>query len=356
MPGEFFRKVIEVNLIGTLLVAKSAAGVMSDNTPNEEGERGVIVMTASVAAFDGQIGQVPYSASKGGIVGMTLPMARDLSANGIRVMTIAPGIFKTPMMAALPQEAQDSLGKQVPFPPRLGRPEEYAALVAHICENTMLNGECIRLDGAIRMAPQVSRHSQTSMTEREVMEYDVVIVGAGPAGLACAIRLKQLKPDINICVLEKASAVGAHSLSGAVLEPGPLEKLLPNWRSEYTGMKVPAAEDDVRLMTKTGSFKLPDWAVNLSPMNNHGNFIVSLGQLTPWMAQQAEKLGVDIFPGFAAAEAVFDEQRRRQRRSHRRHGPGKGRRRPARTTRRAWRFTPARRCSRKARAARSRSS
>ena len=154
MPGEFFRKVIEVNLIGTLLVAKSAAAVMSGNTPNEEGERGVIVMTASVAAFDGQIGQVAYSASKGGVVGMTLPMARDLSGVGIRVMTIAPGIFKTPMMAAMPQEAQDSLGKQVPFPSRLGRPEEYAALVAHICENSMLNGECIRLDGAIRMAPK----------------------------------------------------------------------------------------------------------------------------------------------------------------------------------------------------------
>ena len=154
MPGEFFRKVIEVNLIGTLLVAKSAAAAMSSNTPNEEGERGVIVMTASVAAFDGQIGQVAYSASKGGVVGMTLPMARDLAGSGIRVMTIAPGIFKTPMMAAMPQEAQDSLGKQVPFPPRLGRPEEYAALVAHICENSMLNGECIRLDGAIRMAPR----------------------------------------------------------------------------------------------------------------------------------------------------------------------------------------------------------
>src|SRR5688572_205388 len=146
------------------------------------------------------------------------------------------------------------------------------------------------------------------MTEREVMEYDVVIVGAGPAGLACAIRLKQLKPDMNICVLEKASAVGAHSLSGAVLEPGPLENLLPNWRSEYTGMKVPALEDDVRLMTRSGSYRIPNWAVNLTPMNNHGNFIVSLGQLTPWMAQQAEALGVEIFPGFAAAEAVFDEQ------------------------------------------------
>lgn len=154
MPGDLFRKVIEVNLVGTLLVSKAAAAAMQANTPNEEGERGVIVMTASVAAFDGQIGQVAYSASKGGIVGMTLPMARDLAATGIRVMTIAPGIFKTPMMAALPQEAQDSLGRQVPFPPRLGRPEEYAALVLHICENPMLNGECIRLDGAIRMAPK----------------------------------------------------------------------------------------------------------------------------------------------------------------------------------------------------------
>jgi NAD(P)-dependent dehydrogenase (short-subunit alcohol dehydrogenase family) len=154
MPGDLFRKVIEVNLVGTLLVSKAAAAAMSDNTPNEDGERGAIVMTASVAAFDGQIGQVAYSASKGGIVGMTLPMARDLASLGIRVVTIAPGIFKTPMMATLPQEAQDSLGKQVPFPPRLGRPDEYAALVTHICENPMLNGECIRLDGAIRMAPK----------------------------------------------------------------------------------------------------------------------------------------------------------------------------------------------------------
>ena len=154
MPGDFFRKVIEINLIGTLLVAKASAAAMQTNTPNEEGERGLIVMTASVAAFDGQIGQVAYSASKSGVVGMTLPMARDLSSSGIRVMTIAPGIFKTPMMAAMPQEVQDSLGKQIPFPSRLGRPEEYAALVAHLCENVMLNGECIRLDGAIRMSPK----------------------------------------------------------------------------------------------------------------------------------------------------------------------------------------------------------
>jgi NAD(P)-dependent dehydrogenase (short-subunit alcohol dehydrogenase family) len=154
MPGDYFRKVVEINLIGTLLVSKSAVPVMQQNAPNSEGERGVIVMTASVAAFDGQIGQVAYSASKGGIVGMTLPMARDLATAGIRVMTVAPGIFWTPLMAGLPQEAQDSLAKQVPFPPRLGRPDEYAALVAHICENVMLNGETIRLDGAIRMAPK----------------------------------------------------------------------------------------------------------------------------------------------------------------------------------------------------------
>lgn len=154
LPGDVFRKTLDVNVLGTLLVAKTAAALMSGNTPNEEGERGVITMTASVAAFDGQIGQVAYSASKGAIVGMTLPMARDLSSAGIRVMTVAPGIFRTPMMASLPQEAQDSLGRQVPFPPRMGRPEEYAALIAHICENAMLNGECIRLDGAIRMAPK----------------------------------------------------------------------------------------------------------------------------------------------------------------------------------------------------------
>jgi len=154
MPGDIFRKVVEVNLIGTLLISKAAAAAMVANQPSAEGERGVIIMTASVAAFDGQIGQVAYSASKGGIVGMTLPMARDLSASGVRVMTIAPGIFKTPMIASLPQEAQDSLGRQVPFPPRLGHPDEYAQLAAHIVENTMLNGETIRLDGAIRMAPK----------------------------------------------------------------------------------------------------------------------------------------------------------------------------------------------------------
>jgi NAD(P)-dependent dehydrogenase (short-subunit alcohol dehydrogenase family) len=154
MPGEFFRKVVEVNLVGTLVFSKAAAAAMQRNAPNADGERGVIVMTASVAAFDGQIGQVAYSASKGGVVAMTLPMARELASSGIRVVTIAPGIFLTPMLAGLPAEAQASLGKQVPFPPRLGRPEEYAKLVQSIVENPMLNGETIRLDGAIRMAPR----------------------------------------------------------------------------------------------------------------------------------------------------------------------------------------------------------
>jgi NAD(P)-dependent dehydrogenase (short-subunit alcohol dehydrogenase family) len=154
MPAAFFRRMIEINLVGTVLVSKAAVLAMQRNAPNAEGERGVIVMTASVAAFDGQIGQVAYSASKGGIVGMTLPMARELASSGIRVMTVAPGLFWTPMLKGLPQEAQDSLGKQTPFPPRLGRPAEYAMLVAHILANPMLNGETIRLDGAIRMAPR----------------------------------------------------------------------------------------------------------------------------------------------------------------------------------------------------------
>ena len=154
MPGDFFRKVVEINLVGTLLVTKAAAAAMQKNGPNADGERGVVVMTASVAAFDGQIGQVAYAASKSGIVGMTLPMARELASSGIRVVTIAPGIFLTPMLAGLPAEAQESLGKQVPFPSRLGRPEEYAKLVQQIVENPMLNGETIRLDGAIRMAPR----------------------------------------------------------------------------------------------------------------------------------------------------------------------------------------------------------
>jgi NAD(P)-dependent dehydrogenase (short-subunit alcohol dehydrogenase family) len=154
MPGAFFRKLIEINLVGTVLVAKAAAAAMQQNPPNSAGERGVIVMTASVAAFDGQIGQVAYAASKGGIVAMTLPMARELASSAIRVMTVAPGLFATPLLKGLPQEAQDSLGKQTPFPPRLGEPDEFAAMVGHIIENTMLNGETIRLDGAIRMQPR----------------------------------------------------------------------------------------------------------------------------------------------------------------------------------------------------------
>jgi NAD(P)-dependent dehydrogenase (short-subunit alcohol dehydrogenase family) len=154
MSAAFFRRMIEINLVGTLLCSKAAALLMQRNEPSADGERGVIVMTASIAAFDGQIGQVAYSASKGGIAAMTLPMARELASSGIRVVTIAPGIFLTPMLAALPEAAQSSLSEQVPFPSRLGRPEEYAALVAHIVENSMLNGETIRLDGALRMAPR----------------------------------------------------------------------------------------------------------------------------------------------------------------------------------------------------------
>ena len=149
-----FTFVIQVNLIGTFNCIRLAAARMAQNAPGDDGERGVIVNTASVAAFDGQIGQAAYSASKGGIVGMTLPIARDLAEVGIRVCTIAPGIFETPMLLGLPKEAQDSLGKQVPFPSRLGRPIEYAQLARSIIENEMLNGETIRLDGAIRMAPR----------------------------------------------------------------------------------------------------------------------------------------------------------------------------------------------------------
>jgi len=151
---EDYARVITVNLIGTFNCIRLAAAVMAKNAPTADGERGVVVNTASVAAFDGQIGQAAYSASKGGIVGMTLPVARDLAELGIRVMTIAPGIFDTPLLATLPEPVRISLGKQVPFPSRLGRSEEYAALVLHIVENVMLNGETIRLDGAIRMSPR----------------------------------------------------------------------------------------------------------------------------------------------------------------------------------------------------------
>ncbi len=149
-----FARTIQINLIGTFNCIRLAAAHIAQNQPSADGERGVIINTASVAAFDGQIGQAAYSASKGGVVGMTLPIARDLAELGIRVCTTAPGLFDTPMMATLPEPARTSLGKQVPFPPRLGQPAEYAALAVHIMENVMLNGETIRLDGAIRMQPR----------------------------------------------------------------------------------------------------------------------------------------------------------------------------------------------------------
>jgi NAD(P)-dependent dehydrogenase (short-subunit alcohol dehydrogenase family) len=151
---EIFHNVIKVNLIGTFNVLRLAAAAMVNNEPDDGGERGVCVNTASIAAFDGQIGQVAYSASKGGIVGLTLPAARDLASRGVRVMTIAPGTFDTPLLAALPQDARDELGAQIPFPNRLGDPAEFAALARHIVENPMLNGETIRLDGALRMPPR----------------------------------------------------------------------------------------------------------------------------------------------------------------------------------------------------------
>ncbi len=149
-----FARTININLVGSFNMTRLAAEAMARNTPNAGGERGVIVLTASVAAYDGQIGQAAYSASKGGLVAMTLPIARELARHGIRVVAIAPGLFETPMMSGLPKEVQESLGKMVPFPPRLGRPPEYASLVAEIIRNEMLNGETIRLDGAIRMAPK----------------------------------------------------------------------------------------------------------------------------------------------------------------------------------------------------------
>jgi len=147
-----FVRTIGINLVGTFNMIRLAASAIQKQQPDAEGERGVVINTASIAAFDGQVGQAAYAASKGGIASMTLPIARELARHGIRVVSIAPGIFETPMMASMPQEVQDALGKSVPFPPRLGRPAEFAALVRHICENNMLNGEVIRLDGALRMS------------------------------------------------------------------------------------------------------------------------------------------------------------------------------------------------------------
>ncbi|MEE7476606.1 SDR family NAD(P)-dependent oxidoreductase [Methylobacterium hispanicum] len=149
-----FARTVRVNLVGTFNMVRLAAEAMAARDPDPDGSRGVVVTTSSIAAFDGQVGQAAYAASKGGVASLTLPLARDLAAHGIRVVSVAPGIFETPMMAGLPAEVQEALGRSVPFPPRLGRPSEFAALVAHIIGNPMLNGEVIRLDGALRMAPR----------------------------------------------------------------------------------------------------------------------------------------------------------------------------------------------------------
>jgi NAD(P)-dependent dehydrogenase (short-subunit alcohol dehydrogenase family) len=154
MAGDFFAKVVMINLVGTFLCDKAAAAIMQNNAPNADGERGLLVHTSSVAAFEGQVGQAAYSATKAGVMGMTLPIARELAAFGIRCVSIAPGIFHTPMVGNMPPEVQESLGRQVPFPSRLGRPEEFAELVASVFEIAMINGETIRLDGAIRMQPK----------------------------------------------------------------------------------------------------------------------------------------------------------------------------------------------------------
>jgi len=154
MAGEYFSTVIRINLLGTFLCDKAAAALMRDNAPNAEGERGVLIHTASVAAYDGQIGQAAYSASKGGIVAMTLPIARELAQFGIRVLTIAPGLFMTPLLGSLPQEAQDSLAAAIPFPRRLGQADEFASLALHMIDNPYLNGEVVRLDASLRMAPK----------------------------------------------------------------------------------------------------------------------------------------------------------------------------------------------------------
>jgi Dehydrogenases with different specificities (related to short-chain alcohol dehydrogenases) len=154
MAGDFFAKVVQINLIGTFLCDKAAAAIMQQNTPTADGERGVLIHTASIAAFEGQIGQAAYSATKAGLVGMTLPIARELAQFGIRCVSIAPGIFRTPMVASMPPEVQESLAQQIPFPARLGEPEEFARLVAAVFEIPMINGTTIRLDGAIRMQPR----------------------------------------------------------------------------------------------------------------------------------------------------------------------------------------------------------
>ena len=200
-PLEDFARIINVNLIGTYNAARLFAAACAKLDPLEDSERGVMVFTASVAAFDGQVGQQAYSASKGGVVGMTLPMARDLAQHGIRVCTIAPGLFSTPLMRTLPEPVQASLAASIPFPPRLGKPEEFAALAAHIVTNTHLNGEVIRLDGALRMAPR-PRRAHRRRSERDRGPPRRLRLPRGRAGLQCSSHHR---------IPRRAAAVGGRS-------------------------------------------------------------------------------------------------------------------------------------------------
>ena len=236
---------------------------------------------------------------------MTLPIARELAMFGIRVCSLAPGIFGTPMLAAMPQEVQDSLGKQVPFPPRLGRPEEFAALVQTIFEVHLSQRRNHPPRWRHPHAAEIT-HEHTGPAQRDVMEYDVAVVGAGPAGLATAIRLKQRNPELTVCILEKGSTHRrAHSCRARCIEPGPLDALLPEWRNAPLPISVPVTRDEFRWLGRRSARKRAvDSAV---PAQRRAiSSSRSAGWCNGWRTQ-AEQLGIDVFAGFAAALPLFDD-------------------------------------------------